>query len=64
MGHIVINCPTKRTLIFNEELNGWIEREEDDCQDDLVGKEEGNEDQEIDSFETIEEGMSLVTIKA
>ncbi|KAI5658041.1 hypothetical protein M9H77_26834 [Catharanthus roseus] len=31
VGHIAINCPPKKTLIFNDELNGWIERGEDDC---------------------------------
>ncbi|KAI5653347.1 hypothetical protein M9H77_30534 [Catharanthus roseus] len=41
-----------------------LKGENDDCQDDLIEKEEGNEDQEIDSFEAIEEGMSLVTIRA
>ncbi|KAI5653372.1 hypothetical protein M9H77_30559 [Catharanthus roseus] len=28
--HIAINCPTKRTLVFCEDLNGWIEKDEDD----------------------------------
>ncbi|KAI5659639.1 hypothetical protein M9H77_28432 [Catharanthus roseus] len=63
VGHGAINCPTQRTLIFNKELNGCIKWEVNDCQDDLIEKENGNEDQEIDSFEAIEEGMSLVTIK-
>ncbi|KAI5676535.1 hypothetical protein M9H77_07485 [Catharanthus roseus] len=62
VGHVAVNYPTKRNLIFNEELNGWIKSEEDDGQDDIVDKEEGNEDQEIDSFEAVEEGMSFVTI--
>ncbi|KAI5663909.1 hypothetical protein M9H77_23232 [Catharanthus roseus] len=26
VGHIAINCPTKRTLGFSEDLNGWIEK--------------------------------------
>ncbi|KAI5667517.1 hypothetical protein M9H77_17370 [Catharanthus roseus] len=39
-------------------------KNEEDCRDDLVDKEEGNEDQEINSFEVIEEGMSSVTIRA
>ncbi|KAI5652758.1 hypothetical protein M9H77_29945 [Catharanthus roseus] len=38
--------------------------EKDDCQDDIVDNEESNEDQEIDSYEAIQEGLSLVTIKA
>ncbi|KAI5672384.1 hypothetical protein M9H77_12748 [Catharanthus roseus] len=63
MVHIAINCPTKRTLISNEEFNGWIKREEDDCQDELIDKKEGNKDQEI-SYEAIQEGTNLVTIRA
>ncbi|KAI5652245.1 hypothetical protein M9H77_29432 [Catharanthus roseus] len=35
-----------------------------DFQDDIVDKEESNEDQEIDSYEAIQEGLSLVTIRA
>ncbi|KAI5664032.1 hypothetical protein M9H77_23355 [Catharanthus roseus] len=31
-GHIAINCPTKRALVFCEDLNGWIKKDEDDCQ--------------------------------
>ncbi|KAI5648852.1 hypothetical protein M9H77_34857 [Catharanthus roseus] len=33
VGHIVINCPTKRTLVFGEDLNGWIEKSNDDFQE-------------------------------
>ncbi|KAI5677066.1 hypothetical protein M9H77_08016 [Catharanthus roseus] len=36
VGHIAINCPTKRTLVFREDLNGWIEKDEDDFQEDIV----------------------------
>ncbi|KAI5649085.1 hypothetical protein M9H77_35090 [Catharanthus roseus] len=48
----------------SEDLNGLIERSEDDCQEGIVDKEESSEDQEIISFEAGEEGMSLVTIRA
>ncbi|KAI5682541.1 hypothetical protein M9H77_03769 [Catharanthus roseus] len=33
VGHNAINCPTKRTLVFSEDLNGWIEKSDDDCQE-------------------------------
>ncbi|KAI5658082.1 hypothetical protein M9H77_26875 [Catharanthus roseus] len=39
VGHIAINSPIERTLIFNEELNGWIESEKEDFQVDIVDKE-------------------------
>ncbi|KAI5653323.1 hypothetical protein M9H77_30510 [Catharanthus roseus] len=38
--HIAIDCPMKRTFVFSEELNGWIEKSDDDCQEDIVDKEE------------------------
>ncbi|KAI5676940.1 hypothetical protein M9H77_07890 [Catharanthus roseus] len=56
VGHIAINCPTKRTLIFSEDLNGWIEKNEDDCRAGIMEKEESSEDQEITSFEADKEG--------
>ncbi|KAI5667941.1 hypothetical protein M9H77_17794 [Catharanthus roseus] len=37
---IAINCPTKRTLVFSEDLNGWIKKSEDDCPEGIVDKEE------------------------
>ncbi|KAI5667741.1 hypothetical protein M9H77_17594 [Catharanthus roseus] len=33
VGHTAINCPAKRTLVFGEDLNGWIEKSDDDCQE-------------------------------
>ncbi|KAI5649820.1 hypothetical protein M9H77_35825 [Catharanthus roseus] len=30
VGHYASSCPTKRALIFREDLNGWIEKEEDE----------------------------------
>ncbi|KAI5676159.1 hypothetical protein M9H77_07109 [Catharanthus roseus] len=33
MSHIAINCPTKRTLVFSEDLNGWIKKSNDDFQE-------------------------------
>ncbi|KAI5677936.1 hypothetical protein M9H77_08886 [Catharanthus roseus] len=29
VGRIAINCPTKRVLVFSEDLNGWIEKSDD-----------------------------------
>ncbi|KAI5663921.1 hypothetical protein M9H77_23244 [Catharanthus roseus] len=50
------NYQSKEELYLSiSELNGWIKREEDDCQEDIIDKEESNEDQEIDSFDVIEE---------
>ncbi|KAI5681988.1 hypothetical protein M9H77_03216 [Catharanthus roseus] len=63
VGHNAINCPTKRTLVFIEDLNGWIEKSDDDFQEGIVGKDESSEDQDITSFEADEEGMSLLTIR-
>ncbi|KAI5672283.1 hypothetical protein M9H77_12647 [Catharanthus roseus] len=48
VGYMAINFPTKRTLVFSEDLNGWIEKSEDDCQEGIVDKED-SEDQEIAS---------------
>ncbi|KAI5657268.1 hypothetical protein M9H77_26061 [Catharanthus roseus] len=39
VGHIAIDCPTKRTLVFNEDLNGWIKKGDDDCQEGVVDKD-------------------------
>ncbi|KAI5663869.1 hypothetical protein M9H77_23192 [Catharanthus roseus] len=33
VGHIAINCATKRTLLFNEDLKGRIEKSNDDYQE-------------------------------
>ncbi|KAI5653811.1 hypothetical protein M9H77_30998 [Catharanthus roseus] len=40
VGHNAINSPTKRTLVFIEDLNGWIEKSDEDCQECIVDKEE------------------------
>ncbi|KAI5675892.1 hypothetical protein M9H77_06842 [Catharanthus roseus] len=44
VGHIAINCPIKRTLVFNEDLNGWIEKSDDEYQEGIVNKDEISED--------------------
>ncbi|KAI5652243.1 hypothetical protein M9H77_29430 [Catharanthus roseus] len=43
VGHIAINCLTKRTLVFTEDLNGWIENSEDDFQEGIVDKDQSSE---------------------
>ncbi|KAI5653845.1 hypothetical protein M9H77_31032 [Catharanthus roseus] len=53
VGQIAINCPTKKTLVFGEDLNKGI-----------VDKDASSEDQDIASFEADEERMSLMTIIA
>ncbi|KAI5672353.1 hypothetical protein M9H77_12717 [Catharanthus roseus] len=40
VGHIAINCPIERTLVFNEDFNGWIETNDDDFQEGIVDKDE------------------------
>ncbi|KAI5676628.1 hypothetical protein M9H77_07578 [Catharanthus roseus] len=40
VGHISLYCPTKQTLVFSEDLNGWTEKSDDDCQEGIVDKDE------------------------
>ncbi|KAI5667558.1 hypothetical protein M9H77_17411 [Catharanthus roseus] len=40
-----INYPTKKTLIFREDLNGWIEKDEDDCLEDIFDEKENHNDE-------------------
>ncbi|KAI5682416.1 hypothetical protein M9H77_03644 [Catharanthus roseus] len=42
-GHI--NCPTKKTLIFCEDLNGWIEKDEEDCLEDIIDEKDSQDDE-------------------
>ncbi|KAI5667224.1 hypothetical protein M9H77_17077 [Catharanthus roseus] len=41
-GHYASSCPTKRALIFREDLNGWIE-EEDESGECVEGEENGDD---------------------
>ncbi|KAI5681717.1 hypothetical protein M9H77_02945 [Catharanthus roseus] len=43
-GHYASSCPTKRALIFREDLNGWIEKEEDESGECAEGEENGEDD--------------------
>ncbi|KAI5653556.1 hypothetical protein M9H77_30743 [Catharanthus roseus] len=36
VGYIAINCSTKGTFVFREDLNGWIEKSNDDCQEGII----------------------------
>ncbi|KAI5653055.1 hypothetical protein M9H77_30242 [Catharanthus roseus] len=42
VGLIAINCPAKRTLVFSEDLNGWIEKSDYDCQKGIVDKDKSS----------------------
>ncbi|KAI5681812.1 hypothetical protein M9H77_03040 [Catharanthus roseus] len=39
VGHYASSCQTKRALIFREDLNGWIENEEDESGECVEGEE-------------------------
>ncbi|KAI5682162.1 hypothetical protein M9H77_03390 [Catharanthus roseus] len=43
VGHIDINCPSKRTFVFGKDLNGWIGKSDDDCQERIVDKDDCQE---------------------
>ncbi|KAI5667865.1 hypothetical protein M9H77_17719 [Catharanthus roseus] len=43
---IAIKCPTKRILIFCEDLNGWIEKDQEDCLEDLVVENDSHDDED------------------
>lgn len=42
--YIAIHCPTKRTLIFCEDLNGWIEKDEEESLENIVDDGNSHED--------------------
>ncbi|KAI5653670.1 hypothetical protein M9H77_30857 [Catharanthus roseus] len=46
-GHYASSCPTKRALIFREDLNGWIEKEEDESSECVKGEEIGEDDEHM-----------------
>ncbi|KAI5666868.1 hypothetical protein M9H77_16721 [Catharanthus roseus] len=45
VGHYASSCLTKRALIFREDLNGWIEKEEDESGKCVEGKKNGEDDE-------------------
>ncbi|KAI5649879.1 hypothetical protein M9H77_35884 [Catharanthus roseus] len=45
--------PTKRTLVFSEDLNVWIEKSDDDYQEGIVDRDESSEDQDITSLKPV-----------
>ncbi|KAI5682180.1 hypothetical protein M9H77_03408 [Catharanthus roseus] len=51
--HIAINFPTKRTLVFIEDLNCLIEKSDDDCKEWIVDKDASSEDPYMASFEVL-----------
>ncbi|KAI5675896.1 hypothetical protein M9H77_06846 [Catharanthus roseus] len=46
-GHYASSCPTKRALIFREDLNGWIEKEEDESSECVEGENNGEDDEHM-----------------
>ncbi|KAI5653262.1 hypothetical protein M9H77_30449 [Catharanthus roseus] len=65
-GHYASSCPTKRTFIFREDLNGWIEKEEDESNECVEGEENGEDDELVDlnPLGSDDDVLSLVTIRA
>ncbi|KAI5663626.1 hypothetical protein M9H77_22949 [Catharanthus roseus] len=65
-GHYASSCPTKRALIFREDLNGWIEKEEDESNECVEGEENGEDDEHVDlnPLGSDDDVLSLVTIRA
>ncbi|KAI5666847.1 hypothetical protein M9H77_16700 [Catharanthus roseus] len=43
-GHYASSYLTKRALIFTKDLNGWIEKEEDESGECVRGEENGEDD--------------------
>ncbi|KAI5650207.1 hypothetical protein M9H77_36212 [Catharanthus roseus] len=46
-GYYASSCPTKRDLIFREDLNGWIEKEEDESSECVEVEENGEDDEHM-----------------
>ncbi|KAI5657882.1 hypothetical protein M9H77_26675 [Catharanthus roseus] len=65
-GHYASSCPTKRALILREDLNGWIEKKEDESGECVEGEENGEDDEHVDlnPLESNDDVLSLVTISA
>ncbi|KAI5675931.1 hypothetical protein M9H77_06881 [Catharanthus roseus] len=47
-GHYAGSYPTKSALIFREDLNGWIEKKEDESGECVEGEENGEDDEHVD----------------
>ncbi|KAI5654457.1 hypothetical protein M9H77_31644 [Catharanthus roseus] len=65
-GHYASSCLTKRALIFREDLNSWIEKEEDESSECVEGEENSEDDEHVDlnPIESDDDVLSLVTIRA
>ncbi|KAI5649945.1 hypothetical protein M9H77_35950 [Catharanthus roseus] len=63
VGHYASSCPTKRALIFREDSNGLIEKEEDESGECVEGEENGEDDEHVDlnPLESNDDVLSLVT---
>lgn len=66
VGHYAKHYPTKRPLIFREDLNGWFENNVENCNKDIHEEEDeyDGEVRGVTSFNAGEDGMSFVTIRA
>ncbi|KAI5681231.1 hypothetical protein M9H77_02458 [Catharanthus roseus] len=60
VGHIAINCPMKRTFVFSEDLNGWIEKSNDDFQEEKEKKSLGVNSKVKFRYRTVPELVSQV----
>ncbi|KAI5658091.1 hypothetical protein M9H77_26884 [Catharanthus roseus] len=53
VGHYASSCPTKRALIFREDLNGWIEKEKDEsneCVEDQALSKDASKKADFERF--------------
>ncbi|KAI5671589.1 hypothetical protein M9H77_11953 [Catharanthus roseus] len=63
VGHCASSCPTKRALIFREDLNGWIEKEEDESSECVEGKENGDGDSRTNPFQEGEDDVNCLDMQ-
>ncbi|KAI5667832.1 hypothetical protein M9H77_17685 [Catharanthus roseus] len=62
-GHYASSCPTKRALIFREDLNGWIEKEEDESSECVEGEENGDGDSRTNPFQEGEDDVNRLDMQ-
>ncbi|KAI5676975.1 hypothetical protein M9H77_07925 [Catharanthus roseus] len=60
-GHYASSCPTKRALIFREDLNGWIEMEEDESGECV--EENGDGDSRTNPFQEGEDDVNWLDMQ-
>ncbi|KAI5683017.1 hypothetical protein M9H77_04245 [Catharanthus roseus] len=64
VGYIAINCPTKRTLVLSEDLNGWIDKSDNDFQETTAYVEDAlkSKIEELDSEGKIPKLFTMCSI--